>query len=40
VYRRREYLHPENIEVVTVAQLPYDGRKLPQAHKTDRIREL
>jgi hypothetical protein len=32
---RREYLHPENVEVVTVTQLPDDGRKLAQADKTD-----
>jgi len=35
-----QYLHPENVEVVTVAQLPDDGRKLPQANKADLIRQL
>ena len=35
---RREYLHPENVEVVTVAQLSDNGRKLAQADKTDLIR--
>jgi hypothetical protein len=35
---RREYLHPENVEIVTVAQLTDDGGKLPQADKTDLIR--
>jgi hypothetical protein len=34
---RRQYLHPENVEVVTIAQLPDDGSKLAQAYKTDLI---
>jgi hypothetical protein len=34
---RRQYLHPENVEVVTIAQLPDDGSKLAQADKTDLI---
>jgi hypothetical protein len=37
---RCQYLHPENVEAVTVAQLPDDGSKLPQADKTDLIRQL